>query len=411
MPDSNPNSLTQKPTFNIMKYGKKPLYVALVIGALLLVVLIVSVHLSTKKAEEAKAQNQAVSITESAASFLPTEAPLGVAHASVAKPQESVELAQSPTEIHIHSGGNDQPSEEWLARKRELEEIRQYKRKSEFQALTSSMEIAVPTSHSQSVQNAAPPQSGQIGTATSGMSAMAPPTPQTQSAEYDQAERIDKEGFYERADRSQWQLAHRRVQGSPYELKTGSVIPCLMISGIDSDLPGPISGQVSQDIYDTATGNFKIIPRGSRVHGLYDSRIVAGQERVLVAWNRIVFPDGSSITLGAMHGADMGGYAGFHGEVDNHYWKVFSQAALMSFISGGAAYAMDSTTSGDRNNDNPSVLNSFGGALASQMNQATSTLLQRNASIKPSLGINPGYRFNIVVTKDMVFANPYEPWR
>ena len=234
--------------------------------------------------------------------------------------------------------------------------------------------------------------------------------PSQSNSDYDQTERMDKEGFYARAERSKWELAHRRVPGAPYELKTGSVIPGMMITGIKSDLPGMLTGQVSLDVYDTATGYHLLIPRGSRLGGLYDSRIVAGQERILVAWNRIIFRDGSSITLGAMPGADMAGYSGFHGEGDNHYAKVFGSAVLMSFISGGAAFAMDSATGGD-SSDNPSVLDSFGGALASQLNQTTSTLLQRNASIKPSLGIEPGYRFNIVVTKDMVFDKPYEPWR
>jgi len=167
---------------------------------------------------------------------------------------------------------------------------------------------------------------------------------------------------------------------------------------------------VSEDIYDTATGYHLIIPRGSRLNGVYDSRIVIGQERVLVAWNRIVFPDGSSLTLGAMPGADMAGYAGFHGDVDNHYSKIFGSAVLMSFVSGGAAYAMDTATRGG-SGDTPSVLDQIGGSLASQLNQTTASLLQRNATFKPTLGLETGYRFNIVVTKDLVFDRPYEPWR
>jgi type IV secretion system protein VirB10 len=184
----------------------------------------------------------------------------------------------------------------------------------------------------------------------------------------------------------------------------------MMITGIRSDLPGQIAGQVSQDVYDTATGYHLLIPRGSRLTGLYDSRVVVGQERILVAWNRIVFKDGSSITLGAMPGADMAGFAGYQGDVDNHYMKVFGNAVLMTLITGGASYAMDARTGGG-STDNPSVLDELGGALASQLNQTSSSLLQRNSSIKPSLGIEPGYRFNIVVTRDIVFDKPYEPWR
>ncbi len=232
-----------------------------------------------------------------------------------------------------------------------------------------------------------------------------------QQGGYDQSERMDKEDFYHRADRQKWELAHRRVPGAEFELKTGTVIPGMMITGIKSDLPGEITGQTSIDVYDTATGQHLLIPRGSRIFGLYDSRVVMGQERVLVAWNRLLFPDGSSLTLGAMPGSDMAGYAGFHGSVDNHTWRIFSHAVLMSLVSGGAAYAMDTATKGSGSSDNPSVLDEMGGALASQLNQTAAHLLQRNSTLKPSLGIETGYRFNIVVTKDIVFDGPYEPWR
>lgn len=84
-----------------------------------------------------------------------------------------------------------------------------------------------------------------------------------------------------------------------------------MLSGINSDLPGQLIGQVAQNVYDSATGQHLLLPQGSRMIGMYDSRVVAGQSRVLVAWNRIVFPDGSAITLGSMPGTDMAGYSGF----------------------------------------------------------------------------------------------------
>ncbi len=111
-----------------------------------------------------------------------------------------------------------------------------------------------------------------------------------------------------------------------------------------------------------------------------------GQERVLVAWNRLLFPDGSSLTLGAMPGSDMAGYAGFHGSVDNHTWRIFSHAVLMSLVSGGAAYAMDTATKGSGSSDNPSVLDEMGGALASQLTRPQPTSAT-HSTLKPSLGI------------------------
>lgn len=404
MSDLSPNSLTGKPRLNITRYGKKPLYLVMAGGALLVAILAVSVHLSTQKEETADNRQAAVTVREEESPvILPLEAPVGVAK----KPIELEPVDQASPLINVIKP--EPPSEEHLARKREWDKIRQYRLATELRALSSSMKVPVPGSSNQA---AAVPQPAAHGKNARNheMPSLQPASIPARQDGYDQSERIDKEGFYTRAERQKWQLNHRRIPGAEFELKTGTVISGMMITGIKSDLPGEISGQASTDVYDTATGRHLLIPRGSRLYGVYDSRVAMGQERVLVAWNRIIFPDGSSITLGAMPGSDMAGYSGYRGSVDNHTWKIFGNAVLMSLISGGAAYAMDSTTGGG-SGDTPSVLDEMGGALASQLNQTSVRLLQRNFNIKPSLGIEPGYRFNIVVTKDIVFDGPYEPWR
>jgi len=146
-----------------------------------------------------------------------------------------------------------------------------------------------------------------------------------------------------------------------------------MVTGINSDLPGNIIAQVSQNVWDTATGRQLLIPQCSKLFGVYDSRVVYGQERVLVAWNRLVFPDGSAFTLGAMPGADMSGFAGYTDEVNNHYLRIFGSAVLMSLISGGMAYTMD-TLSGNTNNtgmnSTPTMQQEMGSALTAQLGQA-----------------------------------------
>ncbi len=91
---------------------------------------------------------------------------------------------------------------------------------------------------------------------------------------------------------------------SQYELRAGWVIPGVMISGINSDLPGQIVGQVAQDVYDSATGKYLLIPHGTRVIGTYSSDVAYGQEGVAVR-QRLVFPDGKALDLGSMPGADM----------------------------------------------------------------------------------------------------------
>ena len=183
-----------------------------------------------------------------------------------------------------------------------------------------------------------------------------------------------------------------------------------MITGINSDLPGSIIAQVSQNIFDSATGQNLLVPQGSRLFGKYDSRIIYGQSRVLVAWNRIVYPDGSAITLPSMPGTDMAGSAGFEDEVNNHYFRIFGSSALMSLIMGGTAYTLNETTGGDSTNEN-SLQSQMTAALAQQFGQTTTSLLQKNLNIKPTLEVRAGYQFNIVLTKDVVFEQPYTAWR
>ena len=145
------------------------------------------------------------------------------------------------------------------------------------------------------------------------------------------------------------------------------------------------------------------------LYGVYDSRVVYGQERTLVAWNRIIFPDGSSVTLGAMPGADMSGYSGFHDRVNNHYVRIFGTAFLMSAVIGTTAYAVDKLDKDS--SDDATFQDELGTALANQMGSAAMAILQRNLGIAPTLEIRPGYQFNVVTTKDLAFAEPYTPHR
>ena len=235
--------------------------------------------------------------------------------------------------------------------------------------------------------------------------------PGQQSVNYDPAADIDKEGFFTRADTRAgergWLWRYTREEGRLLEIKTGTVIPAVMVSGINSDLPGVMIAQVSQNVWNTSNGRHLLIPQGAKLYGVYDSRVVYGQERVLIAWNRIIFPDGSSVTLGAMPGADMSGYAGFHDKVNNHYLRIFGSAFFMSAILGTTAYTLDEIDSNGRNSDNPSFQDEMITALAQQMGSAAMQLLQRNLNIKPTLEIRPGYQFNVITTKDVVFSEPY----
>jgi type IV secretion system protein VirB10 len=228
---------------------------------------------------------------------------------------------------------------------------------------------------------------------------------------YDPAADVDKEGFFTRADTRDgeggWLSRYTREAGRKYEVKTGTVIPAVMVTGINSDLPGVMIAQISQTVFDTATGKYLLFPQGAKLYGVYDARVAYGQRRVLVAWNRVVFPDGSSVPLGAMPGADMSGFSGFEDQVDNHYFRIFGSAFLMSAITGGVSYAVDNSSNNDTYSNRTTFQDAMASALAAQVGAAAMRLLEKNLNIKPTLEIRPGYQFNVVVTKDIAFKGPY----
>lgn len=199
-------------------------------------------------------------------------------------------------------------------------------------------------------------------------------------------------------------LQHTRVQQqSPLEVKTGTIIPATMIGGLNSDLPGMILAQVSQNVFDTATGSYLLIPQGSRLVGTYDSFVAYGQDRALVAWNRIVYPDGSTLELEGMPGTDPAGYAGLEDQVDHHYFRIFGSALLMSVITGIYDYTQGNT--GDRYYNEETAGDSMARAVARELTQTSQMLLRKNLNIQPTIKIRPGYKLNVMVKRDIIFPD------
>lgn len=196
------------------------------------------------------------------------------------------------------------------------------------------------------------------------------------------------------------QLEHTlETPSSPYILNVGTIIPATLISAINSDLAGQVIASVSQNVYDSRSGTHLLIPQGSRLYGVYNSDIAYGQSRVLLAWSRINFPDGTTLNLDNMGGMDTQGYAGFEDEVDNHYWKIFGNALLLGMISGGAQAGV----SNNSDNDTPSAI---ADGVTQQFAQTGSNLIQKNLEVQPRIEIRNGYRFNVMVNKD-VQLTPY----
>ena len=207
--------------------------------------------------------------------------------------------------------------------------------------------------------------------------------------------------------RDRWKLNTRlEVPATPYILRTGAVIPALLLSAMDAELPGTIIAQVSQDVFDTPTGNHLLIPQGSRLVGEYSNAIQYGQSRIFVAWQRIIYPDGSALDIGAMPGADQQGEAGFNDQVDNHFLRIFGSAILMSAVTAATNWATNHNQAGF-NSNGYSASSALSEAVGQQLGMATAHLLEKNLSIAPTLTIRPGYRFNILAVKDLTFDGPY----
>lgn len=214
----------------------------------------------------------------------------------------------------------------------------------------------------------------------------------------------EKRAFLARTPEAEVYLKHTRQAAiaPALEVKAGTVIPGVLISGVNSDLPGQIIGQVREHVYDSATGRNLLIPAGSRLIGSYDSSVTLGQSRALVAWTRVIYPDGSSVSLNLMPGSDQSGYAGFTDVVDNHYARIFGSGLMLSLFSAGLQLSQPKSTGATY--DAQQIMTA---ELGRQMGQLGMEMTRKNMDIQPTLEIRPGYRFNVMVTKDIILP----PWQ
>jgi type IV secretion system protein VirB10 len=185
---------------------------------------------------------------------------------------------------------------------------------------------------------------------------------------------------------------------SPYVLQAGAVIPAALITGIRSDLPGQITAQVIENVYDSPTGRSLLIPQGTRVIGQYDNGVGFGQRRVLLVWSRLVFPNGRSIVLERQPGTDAQGYAGLEDGVDYHWAELFKAAALTTILSVGA----EAGSSGQESD----IVRALRGGASDSFSQVGQQIVQRQLNIAPTLTIRPGVDVRVVVTRDLVLE-PY----
>lgn len=179
---------------------------------------------------------------------------------------------------------------------------------------------------------------------------------------------------------------------SPYQVMTGTLIPASLVTGLNSDLPGTIIAQVTQPVFDTVTGEHVLIPQGSRLLGRYQSEISFGQDRALIVWDRLLFPDGSSIQISAP-GADASGYAGLRDRTDHHWDRVFVAAGLATLLGIGAELGSD---------DDDEIVRAIRDGTGQSVNQAGQRIVDRNLGIQPTITIRPGWPVRVIVTRDLI---------
>ena len=186
---------------------------------------------------------------------------------------------------------------------------------------------------------------------------------------------------------------------SPYTLSAGSIIAASLITGLNSDLPGLVTAQVTENAYDTATGRILLVPQGARLIGRYDSVVAFGQSRALVAWDRILLPDGSSIRIDNMPAADASGYAGLSDQIDRHTWQLLKGVALSTLLGVGTELSFG--------NDDGDLVSALRRSAQLSGARAGDQLVGKSLNVQPTLKVRPGWPLRIVVSKDIVLR----PWR
>jgi type IV secretion system protein TrbI len=205
-----------------------------------------------------------------------------------------------------------------------------------------------------------------------------------------------------------WHSPNKVENPVRYQLRAGFVIPAVLLSGVNSEVPGTIIAQVAQDVFDNATGTELLIPQAARLIGSYASNVQYGQSRLFVVWQRIVYPDGRALDIGAEPGTGSDGYAGFKDRVDSHWVRIFGSAILMSAISAGISYSQDRYQGNGNSYQPPRFSDELSQAVGQQFGQAAAKLLEKNLDIAPTLKIRPGYRFSVLLIRDFVFPGVYQ---
>lgn len=186
---------------------------------------------------------------------------------------------------------------------------------------------------------------------------------------------------------------------STYAVMAGSIIPASLVTGLNSDLPGATIGQVTENVYDTVTGEHLLIPQGTRLVGKYDSVVAFGQKRALVVWTRLILPNGNSTVIENLPATDVAGYAGLEDEVDFHTWQLLKGVALATLIGVGTQLSIG--------NDESDLVKALRESTQQTTNRAGQRLVERELDVQPTITVRPGWPLRVIVSKDLVLK-PYQ---
>ena len=226
------------------------------------------------------------------------------------------------------------------------------------------------------------------------------PSPATAAAAPDPNGQERKAAFLDRSRSGDIYNAHQlETPRSPYQVMAGSVIAASLITGLNSDLPGLVTAQVTENVFDSVTGQFLLIPQGARLVGSYDSVVAYGQSRALLVWQRIILPDGSSIQLDNLPATDAAGYAGVADKVDFHTWRLLKGVSLSTLLGVGTELSL-----GDDGSD---LVRAIRQSTQQGASQAGQQIVSKQLDVQPTTRVRPGWPLRVVVHKDLILR----PWR
>lgn len=186
---------------------------------------------------------------------------------------------------------------------------------------------------------------------------------------------------------------------SPWMLSAGTVIPASLITGLNSDLPGMVLAQVTENVRDSATGRTILVPQGARLIGKYDSVVAFGQRRALLIWTRIILPDGWSVELDHMPATDAAGYSGVSDGVNSHTWQFLKGIGMATLLGVGTQLSFGGSGS--------DLVRALRESAQENAAHAGDQITSKNLDIQPTITVRPGWPVRALVNKDLIL----EPWR